>query len=431
MYEETDIPQENENSSVGETGKKKKKNGCLSCFGLLVFALILLVIGGAAGFAICTASGVASRYLVKESKSAQNNQIDNEAIMDKLESIESLVDNSFLYDVDAEDVEDEIYKGFMKGLKDDYAEYYNPQEYKQLTEEDAGEYEGIGVTVYKDPSNGYTHISEVFKDDPAYNAGLQNGDLITSVNGESTAELTVTEVVRKIKDPALKTVTLGILRDTETFEVDVTKTKISLETVEWEMKEDHIGYLSLSQFIENSSDDFLAAIDAMEKEGMEKLIIDLRDNGGGLVNTCSRILSRFVKEGDVLVYAVDKKGEKSSIASESDQTLDIPIVLLVNGNSASASEIMTGCMQDYGLATVIGQTSYGKGIIQNIIPLSDGSAVKFTILEYETPNGRRIHKKGIEPDIKVEISDEDWVEVRNGKKKDTQLEKAIEYLKEQ
>lgn len=431
MNEIPDTGTSQETITPEKAEKKKKKIGCGGCLGLTVFTVIVLVVGMFAGGTITLLSGLTSRLMPHVSAEGGKKQesIDNDKILEKLQVMETLVDNYFLYDVDAEKVEDNIYQGFTRGLNDDYAEYYNEQEYHQLMEEDSGEYQGIGVTVYKDPSNGFTHISEVFKDNPAYRAGLQNEDLITSVNGEGTAELTVTEVVRKIKDPANKKVTLGILRGDETFEVEVEKEQISLESVTWEMKTDDIGYIAVSQFIETTPDKFREAIDALEKKGMKKLIIDLRDNGGGLVDSCTSMLSRIIEKDKVLVYTENRAGARDQYKSTTEETLNIPMVVLINGNSASSSEIMTGCLKDYKTATIVGQTSYGKGIIQNIIPLGDGTAVKFTILEYLTPNGNKIHKKGIEPDVEVKIEDEDWIKVRDGKKEDTQLKKALEILK--
>ena len=194
------------------------------------------------------------------------------------------------------------------------------------------------------------------------------------------------------------------------------------------MKEKKIGYIAVSQFLENTGDQFDKAVTALEKKGMKSLIIDLRDNGGGLLNTCTQMVSRVIDKDKLIVYTKDNEGNKEEFKSDSGKTLDIPIIFLVNGNTASASEIMTGCLKDYGKATVVGTTTYGKGIVQNIMPLTDGSAIKFTIAKYYTPNGTDIQKKGIKPDVKVKMSDAQWKKAQTDEKADKQLKKAIELL---
>ena len=207
------------------------------------------------------------------------------------------------------------------------------------------------------------------------------------------------------------------------------KTSVQIESVTYEMKEDNIGYIAVSQFIENTGDKFIDAVDTLEAQGMKSLIIDLRDNGGGFVDVCVDMVSRIIPEDQLIVYTEDKNGKKTEYKSNSEKELNIPIIILVNGNTASASEIMTGCLKDYGVANVVGSQTYGKGIVQNIIGLSDGSAIKLTVAKYYTPNGNDIHKKGIEPDVIVEMEDAQWKEARDDETKDTQLQKAYELLK--
>ncbi len=354
------------------------------------------------------------------------------SIEDKLEVIQTLVDQAFLYDVDKDTLATEVYRGYMKGLQDDYAAYYTKEEYDQMMEEDSGEYYGIGVTLYTDSETNYPCAAEVFKDNPAYNAGIKNGDLFVTIDGENTANMTLQEFVSLVKSSDSETVDFTILRGNETLDITVTKTKIQVATVEWEMKDDNIGYISVSQFIETTPDDFYEALTSLQEEGMKKLIIDLRDNGGGLVTSCQAMLSNFVEDGELLVYTEDKNGSRYEYKSESDDNpISVPMVILVNENTASASEIMTGCLKDYELATVVGETTYGKGIVQSIIPLSDGSAVKFTISKYYTPKGNDIHKKGITPDEEVVLDDDAWAEAMEDESKDTQLKKALEILKEE
>ena len=262
-------------------------------------------------------------------------------------------------------MEQNIYKGFAKGLQDPYAEYYTKEEFKQLTEEDSGEYEGIGISVAKDTDTGYAEIVSVFKDQPAYKAGLKTGDLIIAVNKKSTMNMELQEVVSEIKKKENKKVVLTIYRDKKSKDYTVKKSSVQLDTVSYKMKEKKIGYIAVSQFLENTGDQFDKAVTALEKKGMKSLIIDLRDNGGGLLNTCTQMVSRVID---------------------------------------------------------------GKGIVQNIMPLTDGSAIKFTIAKYYTPNGTDIHKKGIKPDVKVKMSDAQWKKAQTDEKADKQLKKAIELL---
>ena len=355
--------------------------------------------------------------------------LNNRKILQKLSFLEAYTGKYYLNKIDSDNVEQNIYKGFAKGLNDPYAEYYTKSEYKQLTEEDSGEYEGIGISVVKDTDTGYAEIASVFKDQPAYKAGLKTGDLITAVNKKSTVDMDLQDVVSEIKNKDNKTVVLTIYRDKQSKDYTVKKSSVQLDSVSYKMKANKTGYIAVSQFLENTGDQFDKAVTALEKQGMTSLIIDLRDNGGGLLDTCTDMLSRLVEKDKLLVYTKDKEGNKEEFKSDSTKTVDIPMVLLVNGNTASASEIMTGCLKDYGKATVVGTKTYGKGIVQSIMPLPDGSAVKFTVANYYTPNGINIHKKGIEPDVEVKISDEQWKKAQTDEKADTQLKKAMEILK--
>lgn len=415
--EERQKPERYKNKKKKSRRRRKKKGGCLKTF-LKVFVFVL-VLGGVF-------------FLGRESVTFGNGYgtgVDNGKILNKLSLLEMVTGQLYLNDIDTEKLEDSIYKGFAEGLDDPYAEYYSKKEYNQLMDEDSGEYQGIGVTVMKDTDTDYVEISEVFKDQPAYKAGLKSGDLIMKVNGESVEGLSVNDAVSKIKDKDREDVELTIYRDGETKEYTIKKSNVTIDTVSYEMKEGKIGYIEVTQFIENTDEEFAQALTDLQKQGMKSLIIDLRDNGGGLVDTCVNMVSHFVAEDDLIVYTEDKNGEKQEYKSDDTEVIDVPIVLLVNGNTASASEIMTGCLKDYGKAEVVGTTTYGKGIVQSILPLTDGSAIKFTIAEYFTPKGTSIHKKGITPDVEVEMSEEQQKKAAESEKEDTQLQKALELLK--
>ena len=377
---------------------------------------------------VCFGAGTAFGSVVLPSLTASALGLDTAGINKKLLLLNACIQQYFLDDYDEEKLTEGAYSGFMNALGDPYSCYYSATEYKQLQEEDSGEYRGIGVTVSKNEDNNYAEVMSIFKDTPAYNAGIKNGDYIVEVNGKDTSTMTLTEVVTEIKsseDPVI----LQIYRDGEELEISVEKDTISVESVSYEMKDDKIAYVSISQFLENTDEQFTAAIDELEAEGMKGLIIDLRDNGGGMLDSCVNMLSRILPKDKLIVYTQDKNENRQDYLSNSDATLDLPIVLLVNENTASASEIMTGCLKDYGLATVIGTTTYGKGIVQSILPLSDGSAIKLTISAYYTPNGVNIHKKGIEPDETMEMTDEEWKAAQEDPSTDAQIKRAMEILK--
>ena len=411
---------EKEQTDAGkQKGRRGKRGGCLKRVARVFVVLIVIGMSFYAG----RVSAVPSTGF--------GTGLNNRKILQKLSFLEAYTGKYYLNKIDKDNVEQNIYKGFAKGLNDPYAEYYTKAEYKQLTEEDSGEYEGIGISVIKDTDTGYAEIASVFKDQPAYKAGLKTGDLITAVNKKSTVDMDLQTVVSEIKNKDNKTVVLTIYRDKQSKDYTVKKSSVQLDSVSYKMKDNKTGYIAVSQFLENTGKQFDKAVTALEKQGMTSLIIDLRDNGGGLLNTCTDMLSRLVEKDKLLVYTKDKEGNKEEFKSDSAKTVDIPIVLLVNGNTASASEIMTGCLKDYGKATVVGTKTFGKGIVQSIMPLPDGSAVKFTIASYYTPNGTNIHKKGIEPDVEVKISDKQWKKAQTDEKADTQLKKAMEILKKQ
>ena len=246
---------------------------------------------------------------------------------------------------------------------------------------------------------------------------------------KNTADMELQDVVSEIKKKENKKVVLTIYRDKKSKDYTVKKSSVQIDTVSYKMKDKKTGYIAVSQFLENTGDQFDKAVTELEKKGMQSLIIDLRDNGGGFLNTCTQMVSRLIAKDKLIVYTKDKEGNKEEFKSDSDKTLNLPVVILVNNNTASASEIMTGCLKDYGKATVVGTKTYGKGIVQNIMPLPDGSAIKFTIAKYYTPNGTDIHKKGIKPDVEVKISDAQWKKAQKDEKADIQLKKAMELLK--
>ena len=413
-----------------DTGRRPERPGKKGGAGLVVLSVLLLLALIAipmVGF-VCYQIG-AARGQTTVRKSASGSGVDNQAIVNKLQIMEGLVNEFFLYDMDSEKVETGIYKGFVSGLDDAYAEYYTASDYKKLMEEDSGKYQGIGVTVMKDTVTNYVKIESIFKNTPAEEAGLKANDYIISVNDKDTQSMTLQEVVSEIRRDDKENAVLVINREGEELTFDIKKTKVVIESVDYKMLDGNIGYIEVTQFLDNTDEAFIEAVDDLEGQKMKGLIIDLRDDGGGLVDSCVNMVSRIIPRGKMVTYTETKSGQRDEYKSNSDKTLSLPMVILINGNTASASEIFTGCLKDYNLAQTVGVKSFGKGIVQSVIPMGDGTALKFTVSKYYSPNGTNIHETGIEPDVKVEMTDEQIEAARDDSSKDLQLNKAIEMLK--
>lgn len=370
-----------------------------------------------------------------EDVSAANNTEENsyEEIVEKLSVLKMLIDTYYLEDVDSEAYATGIYKGFVNSLDDPYSTYYTKQEYSNLIESSSGVYHGIGAVVSQDVKTGVITIVRPYKDGPAYKAGLLPDDILYKVEGEEVTGEDLTEVVSKIKGKEGTEVNITIYRDgvTDPMDFTIVRRKINIPTIEYEMLKDNIGYIQIVEFDEITISQFSSALSALEKKGMKGLVIDVRNNPGGLLNSVVDILDRLLPKGKLVVYTEDKYGNREEEKTDNPDRYNKPIVVMINGNSASASEIFAGTLQDYDKATVIGTTSFGKGIVQRVIPLTDGTAVKLTISKYFTPNGRNIHGEGIVPDVEVELDEELKQLVTIPKDKDNQLQKAIDLLKEQ
>lgn len=351
-------------------------------------------------------------------------------ILDKLVFLEMLVDNYYLEDVDPKVFADGIYKGFIASLNDPYSTYYTAEEYKALMESSSGVYHGIGATVSQNTKTGVITIVKPFKNGPAYEAGILPGDIIYMVEGEEVTGADLSEVVSKMKGKEGTKVRISVLREGETkpMEFTITRKKIEVPTIDYKMLDDKIGYIVISEFDEITVSQFKAAVDDLEKQGMKGLVIDVRNNPGGLLDSVCKMLDRLLPKG-LLVYTEDKYGNREEERAKDADKLEVPLAVIINGNSASASEIFAGAVQDYGIGTVVGTTSFGKGIVQKVIPLTDGTAVKLTISKYFTPKGRNIHGTGITPDIEVELDEELQKLVEIPFEKDTQLQEAIKAVK--
>lgn len=413
--------------------KKNFTTGLLSgvCCSILLFAIIGTLYVMADGKANENDRNNNVRLEAEENGQATLKNEDFKQIVDKLTFLEMLVDNYYLEGVDPKVYADGIYKGFISSLNDPYSTYYTAEEYKALMESSSGVYRGIGATVSQNVKTGVITIVKPFKTGPAYEAGLLPGDIIYMVEGEEATGVDLTEVVSKMKGEEGTKVRISILREGETkpMEFTITRRQIEVPTIDYQMLEDNIGYIEISEFDEITVSQFKEAVDKLEAKGMKGLVVDVRNNPGGLLEAVCKMLDRLLPKG-LLVYTEDKYGNRVEEKAEDSQMLKVPLAVIINGNSASASEIFAGAVQDYGIGTIVGTTSFGKGIVQKVIPLTDGTAVKLTISKYFTPKGRNIHGTGITPDVEVELNEELLKEIEIPQKKDNQLQKAIEVVKE-
>lgn len=349
----------------------------------------------------------------------------------KMRLLEQSIDKYYLDQVTEQDVEDGIFKGLVESLDDPYSKYYTADEYESLQESSSGNYCGIGAVVSQNKQTGIITILNAYENGPAGKAGLKEGDILYAVDGKAVEDRELTDIVSDMKGEEGTTVTISILRGEEDKPRDFTITRGNVEvpTVAYDLLDDKIGYIVVSEFDEVTKEQFRNAIDDLLDQGMNGLVIDLRDNPGGLLDTVVDMLDRLIDKG-MLVYTKDKNGDGNEYKADDQDSLDLPLSVLINGNSASASEVFAGAVQDYGIGTLVGTTSFGKGIVQSIVPFSDGTAVKLTISKYYTPNGRNIHGTGIDPDVEVELDEEALSQSESDSSKDIQLQKAIQVVKD-
>lgn len=373
-------------------------------------------------------SGNASGTETKQPSSADE-ELMSDYFTAKMELLMYLVDQYYMNDISVEDMRVGAYKGLLDGLGDPYTCYYTKEEYDSLMESTKGTYCGIGAVVQQNTKTMYITIVKPYVDGPAYNAGMLPGDIIYKVDDVDVTGMEVDNVVSMMKGDAGTVVKVTVVREgvSDPIELTITRAKIEIETVEYEMLDNNIGYVQVSGFDEPTSGQFKEAIKDLQAQGMKGLVIDLRDNGGGLLTTVVDMLDYILPEG-MIVYTEDKYGNKEEYRGTDADVLDMPMTVLINGNSASASEIFAAAIQDYEAATLVGTISFGKGIVQSILPLTDGSAVKITIARYFTPKGVCIHGIGVTPDVEVELDDALKQLVVIPHDTDNQLQTAIRLL---
>ena len=346
-------------------------------------------------------------------------------MIEKMQVIEKVIDTYFYQeDIDRKTLEEGIYKGMVEALGDPYSEYYSKEDLEQLYRDSEGIYYGIGAYVSLDTATGIAKISGIIAHTPAEEADLRENDIIYKVNDEDVYGLTLQETVSLIKGDEGTTVKLTLIRDGEEIVKDVVRRKVESPTVNSEMFDNGMAYIQITEFDTVTVDQFTEALAVAKGSDMKGLILDLRSNPGGNLSAVVDIARMLLPEG-MIVYTEDRDGNRDEYTCDGTKQLKVPMVVLVNGNSASASEILAGAIKDYGIGTLLGTVTYGKGIVQRPVELSDGSAVKLTISSYYTPNGVNIHGIGIEPDEVCEFDSERYY---SDEKYDNQLERAKELL---
>lgn len=360
----------------------------------------------------------------------QEDGLINEEFIKRIDMIYDLLEENFLYEMDEEELRDGMYQGLMSALGDPYSAYYDEEAFHSFQESTTGKYYGIGVTVSQNMTTGIITMVKPFKGAPGYEAGILPNDILYKVNDVEVTGMDLNEVVALIKGEEGTTVELTLVREGEADYVvlDVERREVEIPTVEIEMLDNQIGYMSISGFEEVTAAQFYNGIGELSFQGMEGLVIDLRDNPGGRLDVVISMLDMILPEG-LLVYTEDKDGVRDNEMSSNEASiLDVPLAVLVNGQSASASEIFAGDVQDFGAGIIVGTQTFGKGIVQTIYQLDSETAVKMTVSSYFTHAGRNIHGVGITPDIVVELNEELKQKAEITKAEDNQLQAAVEAL---
>lgn len=364
----------------------------------------------------------------KQNGSDVSEMLEDKDVQAKVNEINTYIDNYYYFDIDPEVQEESFYDGIMNGLDDPYSVYYTKEEYQDLLEDNSGEYFGVGAVVTQDATMKVTVVRPI-KGSPAEAAGVKADDVIVEVDGTEITDQELSLVVEMIRGEKGTTAHIKVYRPSEDkyIEFDIKRAEVENVSVDYRMLDNKVGYISVTQFYENTPKEYKEAVENLEKQGAKGLIVDLRDNPGGLLNAVVEMCA-YTLDGGNIVTTKDRNGKvTSSFDDNDDHCIDIPMVVLVNGNSASASEIFAGAMKDTDTAELVGTTTFGKGIVQSILPLSDGTAIKITVSKYFTPGGNDIHEIGIDPDYEVELEDRSNA-VNLDYEDDLQLQKAEEVI---
>ncbi len=358
--------------------------------------------------------------LITKEKAEEKGMQNINTIASNLRNFRTVIDDCYLGEIDETKMMDETIKGYVNGLGDEYSEYMTADEWNDFWESAFGNFVGIGVIMSIDENSNIIVIG-VVDDSPAKEAGIKEGDIIAEADGTNLLGETAELASSIIKGHEGTTVHLKIIRDNDILEMDVGRREIELYKIETKMLDDQIGYILFQTFDEGSAEELRIAYEELKAQGAKKIILDLRNNTGGVVEEAEKIADLFLDKGKATITTVDKDGKKETAYTKKEMIITEPVVVLINQYSASASEMLASTLKDYGRAELVGTKTYGKGVMQSVIPLEDGSALKLTIAEYFTPSETKINKVGISPDYEVKL-DKDSED-------DLQLDKAIEVIK--
>ncbi len=415
--------QENKNNGYKIVTQKKQRSK--------TYKIVMLVILVSFITFLITSIGMyqyfSSESIITKSSIFSNSSSDD--IANSIEKYKKIIDKYYLGEVDEEKLKEGAIKGYIEGLDDPYTEYISKDEMKDYMEDTMGNFVGIGIYMVKDTENNKIQVLAPIKNSPAEKAGILPGDYIIAVDGTQCTGDDFSTISNKIKGEVGSSVKLDIQREDETLSFEIKRENIKVNPVESKLLENNIGYIEFSSFDDGTAEDFKSKYEELEKQGITSLIIDLRNNGGGIVDEALEIADYIADKDSVLLYEVDKNNNEEVEKSENEPIINMPIVILTNENTASSSEILAGALKDLGKAKIVGTKTYGKGVIQEVISLSDGSGLKITTKKYLTPNRTEINGVGIEPDETVELPDTVTSALNVNEEDDTQLRKAIEILK--
>ena len=390
-----------------------------------IYKTIMIIVLTAFITFIITSIGM-YKYIENDGKLAALADSTSNDIAINLAKYKEIINKYYLGEVDEEKLKEGAIKGYIEGLDDPYTEYISKEEMEEYMEDTLGNYVGIGIYMTADKKSDKVKVLSPIKDSPAEKAGIEPGDIIVSVNGKTYNSSEMSTMTNDIKGEEGTEVEITILRGTETKEFKIKREKIKVNPVESKVLENNIGYIKFTSFDETTAEDFKTKYEELKKSKIKSLIIDLRNNGGGLVDQALKIADYMTEKDSVLLYEVDKKGNEEVKKSENNPIISESVIILTNENTASASEILAGALKDLGKAKIVGTKTYGKGVIQQILSVKDGSGIKLTVEEYQTPNRNKINKIGIEPDETVELPSDVESVINVPEEKDTQLQKAKE-----
>ena len=356
--------------------------------------------------------------------------VDSGSMVKTLQSFKAMLEEKYIGEINDEKLLEGAIKGYIEGLDDPYTEYLTKEEMEEFTEQTNAEYIGIGVYISNDRSNNTLLIVGVMKNSPALEAGMQPGDIVEKIEGIAYSGEQISEATSILKGKEGTTVKVTVLRDGKEIDMDITRKKITVDHVASKMLDNQIAYIQIDSFDSGVEEAFKEQITQLKNDGAKSIIIDLRSNGGGIVDEATGIAELFVKKGETILITKGKNEEEKTTKSKKDPIItDMPVVVLVNEGTASASEILAAALKEQYGAKIVGKTTYGKGVIQTLYTLTDGSGLKITTDEYFTPNHNKIHKVGIKPDIEVDLTKDSQGYYETSMEKDAQIQKAIEELK--